>query len=247
MSATQWLRPVADALAGLAEPVRVFVRDDDGGWHDERLMSLLDVCAAREVAVDVAMIPADTRPSLARALAPRASAMRLGLHQHGYDHSNHEPTGRKCEFGPARTIAQIEADIARGQRVLRDRLGDLLDPVFTPPWNRCVPEIATVLRACGLRVLSRDRSAGLLDHPGLREVPVSIDWFGGHKGVRWSRHERGTRIAAAIASGEPVVGLMLHHAVTDSGELVDIDALLALLGTHEQVQMTSIMDLASQV
>ncbi len=241
---TAWLRPVADALDSAPDPVPVFVRDDDGGWDDGRLMSLLDVCAARGMPVDVALIPAETAAPLVRSLALRARGMRLGLHQHGWNHANHEPEGRKCEFGAARPLALLDADVARGRARLLGFLGDMLDPVFTPPWNRCVAGIAPVLVANGIRVLSRDLSAGALGHPGLAEVPVSIDWFGGRRDVRATRAELGEWIAAAIRSGAPV-GLMLHHAVTDAAELADIDALLALLGRHDHVAATSIMGLAT--
>lgn len=238
----EWLDPVAEALDARSEPVRIFVRDDDGGWDDARLMALLEVCAARDVAVDVAMIPTETGPPLARALTVRAAGMRLGLHQHGYAHSNHESAGRKCEFGRSRTMAQIDADVAAGRELLLERFGESLDPVFTPPWNRCVPELAVALCRRGIRVLSRDLSAGTLGHAGLHEVPVRIDWFGGLRGRRWSRLERGRAIADAIASDDPVVGLMLHHSVTGPGELADVDALFALLGNHAGARMVSIME-----
>jgi hypothetical protein len=244
MSAAGWLRPIADALDAAPAPVEVFVRDDDGGWDDDRLVALLDVCAAREVPVDLALIPTRTSATLARRLAMRAKGMRLRLHQHGFDHANHEPAGRRCEFGPARTTAQLADDVSRGRALLLDRLGHLIDPVFTPPWNRCVPALAPVLIRSGLRVLSRDASAGTLDHPGLAEVPIAIDWFGGRAGVRWSRRELGERIAGAIGAYAPM-GLMLHHAVTDESELSDIDALLALLAGHERVRTTSIMEVAA--
>lgn len=243
MSASGWLRPVAAALDDAPAPVTVFIRDDDGGWDDTRLEALLDVVAARGMAVDVALIPAETTAPLVRDLALRGRGMRLGLHQHGWSHADHEAGGRRCEFGAARPLAALDADVARGRARLLGMLGDMLDPVFTPPWNRCVPELAPILVSCGIRVLSRDLSAGTLDHPGLVEVPVGVDWFGGRRGIRWTPDELGERIAQAIRSGDPL-GLMLHHAVTDPAELDRIDDLLALLGGHARVTPASIMDVA---
>ena len=93
-------------------------------------------------------------------------------------------SGGKCEFGhvarsaPARPPTSAPA--ARGSRTAS---GGPIEPVFTPPWNRCSADTADAVLAAGHRVLSRDVSAGRLDRPGLAEVPVSIDWSS-----RASRH-----------------------------------------------------------
>ena len=65
----------------------VFLRDDDAGWADGRLLALLDVLSAsspprpdpgRGVPVDVAVIPDAVGPALARELLARPG---IGLHQ----------------------------------------------------------------------------------------------------------------------------------------------------------------------
>jgi peptidoglycan/xylan/chitin deacetylase (PgdA/CDA1 family) len=236
-----WLDPVRVALD--EGPARVFFRDDDAGWGDERLWALLDLFDRRSLPVDVAVIPAVLHPALAAELTVRARAGGVHLHQHGWAHANHEPVGRKCEFGPSRDRAAQAADIARGQQVLRDAFGELLDPVFTPPWNRCTSDTAAALAATGIVVLSRDSTAAPLRSP-VPEVPITVDWFGSRKGVRWSPYELAGRLAAAIRSGDPV-GIMLHHAVTDSGELAAIRALLALLSIHPNATAIPLIALAA--
>jgi hypothetical protein len=42
----------------------------------------------------------------------------IELDQHGWQHTNHETTGRKCEFGPSRSYEQQYADIAQGKALL---------------------------------------------------------------------------------------------------------------------------------
>ena len=37
-----WLKPIADALHERATSLQIFVRDDDAGWDDARLMRLVD-------------------------------------------------------------------------------------------------------------------------------------------------------------------------------------------------------------
>src|SRR5215216_1787878 len=101
--ATTWLRPVESALESV-DVAKFFFRDDDAGWGDERLLALLDVFEARGTWVDLAVIPRALDAGLAPELLARE---RVGLHQHGLVHANHEPEGRrKCEFGPARSASQ---------------------------------------------------------------------------------------------------------------------------------------------
>jgi hypothetical protein len=152
-----WLDPVRQALD--EGPCTVFFRDDDAGWGDERLSALLDLFDRRGLPVDLAVIPAELRPTLTAELTVRAPAGAVHLHQHGVAHVNHEPAGRKCEFGPARSYAAQAADITRGAAILADAFGDLVAPVFTPPWNRCSAVTADVLADAGFAVLSRDSTA----------------------------------------------------------------------------------------
>jgi peptidoglycan/xylan/chitin deacetylase (PgdA/CDA1 family) len=237
-----WLDPVRHALD--EGPCTVFFRDDDAGWGDERLWALLDLFDRRALPVDVAVIPAELRPALAAELAVRARAGGVHLHQHGYAHVNHEPVGRKCEFGPSRPYQAQVADIARGAEILGDAFGDLVEPIFTPPWNRCTAETADALADAGFAVLSRDSTATPLPAARIPQVPITVDWFGSRKGVRWTPLELAERLAAAVRTGGPV-GIMLHHAVTDGGEFAAIGALLALLTTHPDTRAISLTALAA--
>jgi peptidoglycan/xylan/chitin deacetylase (PgdA/CDA1 family) len=241
---SDWLRPVRDALDARSTPVDTFVRDDDGGWADDRLTAMLDVFERRRVPIDVAVIPDALGRTLADQLLERHARGGLHLHQHGRSHTNHEPADhRKCEFGAARGVEAIHRDVAEGHQRLRELLGDAAEPVFTPPWNRSVDELGAAVVAAGHRVLSRDRSAGSIGHPGLIEIPVTVDWFGSTKGERWSRVELGRRLAAELAGDDPV-GIMLHHGVTGDDELAEIEALVTLLASHDAAAPSSILTLA---
>ena len=154
----------------------------------------------------------------------------LRVHQHGLAHVNHEPEGRKCEFGVSRSPEQQREDLARGRDVLRGLFGDL-PSVFTPPWNRCAPWTAEVLRDLGFTVLSRDVSAGTAGVPGLLELPITVDWFAKRRKVPVDRAARGELLAEA-AAGDGPVGLMLHHEVMSPEDREDVGALLALVGSH---------------
>jgi len=235
---------VAAALAAAERPVPFFFRDDDAGWDDAALWALLDEFAAAGVAVDVAAIPDAVGPVTGRQLSSRAADGSVRLHQHGRAHANHEVAGRRCEFGPARAAPAQAADVAAGRARLEDVLGRPVEPVFTPPWNRCTRATADAVLAAGHRVLSRDVSAGRLDVPGLAEVPVTVDWSGRRKGVPLTAADRADVIARRIAAAGPV-GVMLHHAVLDADGRREVRALLDLVAAAPMARPTTILDLAT--
>jgi hypothetical protein len=238
---TTWLRPVVGAFDAATAPVPVFFRDDDAGWGDARLLKLLDRFGAHSLPVDLAVIPMELRHGLARELAARPG---VGLHQHGLAHVNHEREGRKHEFGPARDAAAQRADIAAGRARLADMLGARVDPIFTPPWNRCTAATGHCLAELGFDVLSREARASPLGVPGLRELPVSVDWFAHRHGERLGASELGARIARAIESGAPL-GVMFHHAVMDAGDMRRAGELLGAIAGHERARPMLMLEAAS--
>ena len=228
------LIPALDALPG---PVQVFVRDDDAGWDDCRLLALLDLTRQAGVSIDLAAIPTAVGPSLATELCRRidATPALVAVHQHGLRHVNHQHAGRKSEFGSDRSATSQAEDLALGRNLLTGLLGERLRPWFTPPWNRCDAETSRALARLGFQALSRDRGATPAQHD-LPELPVDVDW---------SRHWReggSVAVASALvqalraraADGAPL-GLMLHHAVMSDDELRCLAALLAVAAQHPRL------------
>lgn len=228
-----WLDRIQEALDGAHRPVGFFFRDDDVGWGDDRLWELLDLFAEHGLPADLAVIPDELTEGLARGLLARAesSPRRLGFHQHGFAHVNHEPVGRKHEFGPSRSTWLQRRDIAEGRKRLRDLLGPSVDPIFTPPWNRCTHATGRCLVELGFDVLSREARAAPFAIPGLVELPIRVDWFAHRKRVRLSPAEFGALVVTAIHEGGPI-GVMFHHAVMDVHERAAAGALLALIAQH---------------
>ena len=231
-----WLDPVRATLDEAPEPVAVFFRDDDAGWDDARLLALLDRFAEHELPLDLAVIPAALDENLAAALRDRAASQHLQVHQHGYAHRNHEPEGRKHEFGPHRSADEQRADIAAGRARLHELLGDLPQPIFTPPWNRCTRDTAHALVELGFEVLSRESRAEALGVDGLVEIPIHVDWV---------KPDRVQRLTTAIHAGGRT-GVMFHHAVMDPDAIAAADELLALLAAHPHVSAGLIKADASQ-
>ena len=237
---SDWLDSVQRALDASTTPVPFFFRDDDAGWEDELLSDLLDRCQARGVHIDLAVIPAELKPDLATALCDRASTGLVHLHQHGYRHVNHEAEGRKYEFGPSRSHDQQLADIAEGRDMISGLLHPYVDPIFTPPWNRCTDQTAAALINLGFQALSRDHTAVPFGLPDLAEVPVTVDWFAKKKSEPWAREEVARQLVERIAAGGRPVGVMLHHAITNEEHLGLVDDLLALVADHPKAVSTSI-------
>lgn len=241
-----WLMPVGQTLDRLVQPADLFFRDDDCGWSDDRLLLLLDIFADFGFPVDLAAIPAALNSALAQKLSRRMAAHpeRLRIHQHGYAHLNHEPAGKKCEFGPARDYISQRHDIESGQHRLAELLGAAPDPIFTPPWNRCTAVTARCLAELGFQVLSRDSHAAQFGGSGLVELPIAVDWFAQRKKVRLDRIEWGKLLAAKLQS-EASIGIMLHHAVMDADEMQALAQLLSVLARHPNAKCHTMREVAA--
>lgn len=235
---------MSDALAELEEaldrapaPVRFFFRDDCVGWADAQLFALLDLFEAERVPLDLAVIPAALDEAAASELRERldASAGRMRAHQHGFAHRDHQRDGLPSEFGSGRALEQQRADLHLGAERLARQLAPFVDPIFTPPWNRCRPETASLMRARGLRVLSRDGGAGPLGVPGVAELPVTVDWL--------ERSRCGSELARS-AREDVAVGVRLQHARMDAGDRAALAALLELLGSHPRARCAPMRSLA---
>jgi hypothetical protein len=236
---SDWLDPLRAALDEASGPVVFFFRNDDAGWRDDLLVPLLDVFDHAGAPVDLAAIPTAVSPALARILDERRGTVRV--HQHGLAHVNHEPAGRKCEFGPARPADVQLADILAGRRLLLERLAAEPDPIFTPPWNRCTADTARAVRDAGLQVLSRESREQPLHVDGVSELPISVDW------VRpATRTELGEALAAAARDDRPA-GVMLHHAVMDREQRRGVAELLELLGSSSTASLASMAEIAGGV
>jgi peptidoglycan/xylan/chitin deacetylase (PgdA/CDA1 family) len=240
---TTWLDPLRAALSHASQTVEFFVRDDDAGWGDRELLPLLDIFDRHEIPIDLAVIPSALGPRLARELLQRAENGPVGLHQHGFRHVNHEPAGRKCEFGAHRTPLEQRRDILAGRERLHDLLGDAPEPFFTPPWNRCTTSTAAALAALGFTVLSREAKASpLAGAANLIETPVHVDWVKRRAGGRVTAAQLGVALAAAVQE-HGVVGVMLHHAVMNTAEREGVAALLELVCEHPNAEWTQMADI----
>jgi len=242
------LNAVLEALDSAVAPVRFYVRDDDAGWDDARLFALLDCVERAGVPIDLAVIPQACSDALAYALCARidAAPLPIGVHQHGFAHTNHEAVDRKCEFGRTRGIEAQRHDLCRGRERLRERFGARLDGLFTPPWNRCSALTPGLLADLGYSGLSRDQAAPL--QSTLPEWPVHVDWCKEWRKAVLAGEDGGDRIGQALAraiAGGNAVGVMLHHAEITCAERAMLQALLKPLTQHPRAHWVSMRELSS--
>jgi len=242
-----WLLPIKSTLDSVSKPINFFFRDDDAGWNNDELLVLLDFFESHEVPIDIAVIPRFLNEDILNLIRPRVkrSPQIIDAHQHGYAHVNHEQAGRKSEFGNARSFAQQLIDIRTGRFLFEEAFGVATFSIFTPPWNRCTEVTARCLQEAGFQVVSRDLTATPFQGPGLIELPISIDWFGKHKGDRLTFEELGAQTANAIST-QPQVGIMLHHAVMKQSDFEHLHNLLSLLSTHSNASYRLMKDIVGQ-
>ncbi|HEX6044982.1 MAG TPA: hypothetical protein VFZ22_10875 [Pyrinomonadaceae bacterium] len=243
---TAWLDPLREALDESDTRIDFFFRDDDVGWSNDEFRALLACFRQHSVPLDIAAIPSALTTQFAREIrAAHDEAPELvGIHQHGFSHTNYEVLGRKCEFGVSRRQEDQYEDIQLGKMTLDGMFGFAFDSIFTPPWNRCTKTTAECLNELGFEVLSRDATAPSLRVSGLKELPISIDWFAKKNGKRLSFEFLGTLIARSAKQKQPV-GIMLHHELMNAAERELLGDLLALLSTHRQAHCKLMADIAA--
>lgn len=198
-----------------ATPLQLFFRDDDVDEDEASLHRLLDLFLQAETPINLGIIPGRlTDAAIAQLTAyQRQHPQLVELNQHGWQHTNHEHTGKKCEFGPSRSFAEQRSDIAAGQAKLNAAFGTAWFPVFVPPWNRCTEATALALDELGFRALSRDHGHTTFAGSQFREVPVTLDLYQWRGGAALRPIEDLTRELIQQIEGSDTIGVLLHHKV----------------------------------
>ncbi len=229
------------------QDIHLFLRDDDVDEDEESLQQLLDIALARGVPMNLEIIPGRLTPGGIAVLknALRADPSLFSLNQHGWIHANHEPEGRKCEFGPARSLAQQLDDITRGKILLQSLLEDRFFPAFTPPWNRCTAETYRVLNDLGFLVLSKDRGKAPIDDYQFKDISTTLDLYRWKGGARMKTPTEIVGELIAQMNDLPVVGLLLHHKVMDPEAFTFLDRLLCELTRFPVVRLHTFQTLLS--
>lgn len=217
------------------ESVDVFFRDDDVDVDEPALRRLLHLFAQKNASVILGVIPARLTSECVELLAQFSACIEIV--QHGWQHVNHELTGRKCEFGPGRSFDEQHADIARGQVRMHEAFGNHWFPAFIPPWNRCTANTYQALEQLAFRVLSQlCKDAPPLTDFSFREISVTLDLFHWKEGATLKPEaELLQAIAQQLTQPQPI-GIMLHHKVMNDEAFLFLEQLLNALQQSPNVR-----------
>ena len=236
-----WVR-VRDELDVWARQKRVaefWWRDDDAQDASSELRRMLALARRFDVTIGLSVIPMKLKPRLVGLLDGAREAEVL---VHGFAHENHARPGQaKREFGGARTLDEILAEIARGKALLGEAFGPHVVPVLVPPWNRIVPSAIRHLPRLGFRGVSTWKPRlTARPTPGLTQVNTHLDLIDWRRGrvvkderlvaglllrkLRWRR--------ARLARAKEPLGLLTHHAYWNAAKEQLVTRLLEVTRAH---------------
>jgi hypothetical protein len=227
-----------------SDPTAVFFRADDVAVPGRQFRRLMEIFTRNEVPLGLAVVPAWLTPPRWQALSGMGAA-RPDLwcwHQHGWRHRNHEPEGKKQEFGPFRPADALRADLERGRRRLNAIMGAAFSPLFTPPWNRCSEITLALLQEMGYDAVSRSRGSQPPAPPGLPDHAVDVDL---HTDRASSAASGWQHLIDQLEKslGRPRCGIMIHHQRMNDAAFCFLDTLLGILRQQRRLHMADIRDL----
>jgi len=235
---------LADAGQDRRGTTVVYIRADDIGVPGERFHQLVTLFRRHGVPLGLAVVPAWLTQARWRTLV-QMTGHRNGLwcwHQHGWRHMNHEPRGKKQEFGPARGAGDVACDLGRGRRKLETIMGGTFYPLFTPPWNRCSQITLALLAEMGYKAVSRSRDTQPPTPPGLPDLAMDVDL---HTGRPASAAQGWRQLTAALTGGlnRPTCGIMIHHQRMNTAAFSFLDRLLETMKQHPRLTLVDMRDL----
>ena len=226
----------------------MFFRADDVAVPGDQLDELIKLFMHYRVPLCLAVVPAwltKTRWEYLKKLS-RKNPSLLCWHHHGWRHINHEPAGKKQEFGPSRSLSKLRNDFLRGQNRLEQLMGKEFYPVFTPPWNRCDYRTLELLKAFGYHAVSRSRHSNPSPPDGLPDIQVNVDLH--------TRKENNaveswknlfSELDQALSNG--LCGIMIHHRRMNSASFIFLELFMQSLSKRKEIQLVHFKDLINEI
>jgi len=234
----------AVTTAGSRALIPVFFRADDVAVPGKRFRELVDVFSRYQVPLSMSVVPAWLTTARWKGIERlcRRDQHLWCFYQHGWRHMNHELSGKKQEFGPARPLSVIEYDLMRGRERLMSLMRDAFFPAFTPPWNRCSNETLVLLQESGCTALSRSRGAYPPAPTGMPDFQVNVDLHTRKEptaALGWKNLY--AELGAGIAGG--FCGIMIHHQRMNDNALAFLEELLARMAGMDAFHFCHLKDL----
>jgi hypothetical protein len=228
-------------------PATVHFRADDIAVSGSRFLQLMNLFYTHRVPLSLAVVPAWLTPPRWQALK-RLGSKAPGLwcwHQHGWRHQNHEPSGKKQEFGPSRAPEAIEHDLLQGRQRLENLMEDAFHPVFTPPWNRCSKQTLQLLRENFYQAVSRSTGATPPAPTSLPDFAVGVDLHTA-KAANAAQAWRNlwSTLSQDLATG--CCGIMLHHQRMNTRAVAFLGLLLDYMVHDKRLQIVHLKHLSQE-
>jgi peptidoglycan/xylan/chitin deacetylase (PgdA/CDA1 family) len=222
----------------------VFFRADDVAVPGINFIRLMDLFTRYRVPLCLAVVPAwltQARWQHLQRIGQKAPSLWC-WHQHGWRHVNHEPKGKKQEFGPSRPCLKIRDDLIRGKHHLQTVMGESFYPVFTPPWNRCDHNTLGLLKELNYRAVSRSKKSVPPSPYGLPDFAVSVDLHTrkeGHPLFGWE--SLFSELGSALSQSP--CGIMIHHQRMNEAAFVFLERFIQTLIKQRHFNIVHFMDL----
>lgn len=231
------LKSKLENLEAEEKALHIFFRDDDVDEDEVSLRRLLNLFLYRQVPVNLGVIPERLTDLAVRLLAQSHHTFPdlIELNQHGWQHINHERTGKKCEFGISRTYSEQLEDIARGKAKITEAFGHDWFPVFIPPWNRCTAATYEALDQLGFLVLSKKQGECPVSGYRFREISITLDLYRWKGAVALRPLEEIIGDLIEQIEQRKTLGIMLHHKVMADEAFSFLERLLEIFSQYSIV------------
>lgn len=209
----------------------IFFRADDVAIPSAKQTRLLQTFINNNIPLCPAVVPAWISTARWEAICSvvRNHQHLFAWHQHGWNHLNHQASGKKQEFGSDLPQGRKHAVLLRGRQKLETLLGRYFVPVFTPPWNRVDVETMTTLKELEFIGISRYRDDKLPALSDLPDIPCNVDLHTRKEATSAEGWEALLQeLSTALGHGR--VGFMIHHQRMNTNAFLFLDRLLELLG-----------------
>lgn len=224
-----------ETILSASPPAQLFFRADDVAIPSHKQNRLLRMFWQHRMPLGCALVPAWLNEARWRAISAEAQHHELfAWHQHGWNHQNHQLSGKKQEFGPDLDCDKKRAAIVRGRDKLQKLLGHHFLPFFTPPWNRVDQETMHILHDEGFLGISRYAGDKLAPIPGLPDIPVNVDLHTRKEpSAETGWQALFNELRTALGTGR--AGLMIHHQRMNGAAFEFLDKLLPRLKNHPHI------------
>ncbi|MDA8108555.1 MAG: hypothetical protein M0015_07990 [Betaproteobacteria bacterium] len=200
--------------------VELWWRDDDACRLTPALTRLLELAAAAQMPLALAVVPEGAEAGWLGGLPAEVEVL-----QHGVDHRNRaSPSEKKTEFAQGESLHAALERLRGGQARLAALAQGHFLPVLAPPWNRLPAQLTARLPRAGFRGLSTYGVRSAVEPaPGLRQVNTHVDLIAWRQGRGFVGEEAALQQAAAHLAAQRAgradpsepTGWLTHHACHD--------------------------------